>query len=141
MQKLILILLSFVLLTSLACGSSDKKKPSQDAIKAKEVISVLEQLHTAYVNKDRTAMERLCTRQGFRLIQSLIKPFDTADVTFVPTLIEMQDDRIIAHISWQGKWSKGTATTEEKGTAVFVLTNNPILVDNVLRHPPFKFPE
>lgn len=138
MRSLLLLAVVLSLFTA-ACGKATK--PTQDSKTATEAFGVVEAIKEAYLKKEYSSIEKSCTREGFRTIKSSIKLFDSAELSFAPTLVEIDGDKVMVHSSWKGRWIRGTKKTEERGVAVFVMRGRPLKVDNILRTSPFKYPE
>ncbi|TAN41169.1 MAG: hypothetical protein EPN22_15645 [Nitrospirae bacterium] len=138
MRSFLFLVVVLTLFTA-ACGKA--AKPTQDSKTATEAFGIIEAIKEAYLKKESSSIEKNCTREGFRTIKSAIKPFDSAELSFSPTLVEIEGDKVMVHSSWKGRWTRGTKKIEERGAAVFVMRGRPLKVDNVLRTSPFKYPE
>jgi hypothetical protein len=134
---LVLIMAVFVV----SCGKTAVKKVSEDSKIATETFAIVEAIKESYINKDVLGIEKNTTKDGFRAISSVLKTFDSAELTFNPVLVEIEEGTVSLNISWKGTWKKGGNTTAERGMAVFVLKGMPLKVDAVLRANPFKYPE
>jgi len=137
---LIAVLLTAMTLPSCS-GKKEIKRPSLEAKIADEAFALADSLKKAYINKDRAALEALCTRNGFLTIIGKLKDFDSATLDFTPRWIDMEKDKVILYVQWSGKWEKGGRTFREKGLSAFVLTGSPLKLNDILRANPFKYPE
>lgn len=125
-----------------SCGKTAVKKVSEDSRTATGSFAVLDSIKEAYCKRDVADIERYTTIDGFRAINSVIKSFDSAELSFTPVLVEIGDEGTVdVNVTWKGTWKKDGKTTEERGMAVFVLKGMPLKVDAVLRANPFKYPE
>jgi hypothetical protein len=140
MKRLITVTLAIVLLLS-ACGKKEVKKVTEDSTTATEAFALADVIRDAYLNKDVLVIEKNCTKEGFRAISSVVRPFDSAELSFTPVWVEIDNGVVNLNVSWNGKWRKGGKMTEERGMAVFVMKGKPLKVDAVLRANPFKYPE
>ncbi|MBI3592049.1 MAG: hypothetical protein HY099_00935 [Nitrospirae bacterium] len=138
-RLLILMLIMFVFIAS--CGKKEVKKVSEDSKIATESFGVIEAIKEAYVKKDVLAIEKNATKEGFRAISGVVKSFDSAELTFSPVLVEIEDGAVHLNVSWKGIWKREGKTTEERGMAIFALKGRPLKVDNILRANPFRYPE
>ncbi|MCL5236632.1 MAG: hypothetical protein M1353_02120 [Nitrospirae bacterium] len=136
---LALALIMFVFVAS--CSKKEVKRTSEDSKIATEAFAVLETVKGAYIKRDINALEKNTTREGFRAISGVMRSFDSAELTFNPVLVEIEDNTVNLNVSWTGKWQKGGKTTEERGMAIFVMTGRPLKVNDILRTSPFKYPE
>lgn len=140
-NAVILILSCMIFLLSASCGSKEVKRVSEDSKTAIEAFSVIEEIRDSYVKNDLALIEKNVTKDGFKAISSVLKSFDSVELTFNPVWVEIEGDHVNVNISWKGKWQKAGKITEERGMAVFVLKGRPLKVDNILRTNPFKYPE
>ncbi|MGD0282807.1 MAG: hypothetical protein ABSB95_10640 [Dissulfurispiraceae bacterium] len=124
-----------------SCGKAVVKKVSEDSRTATEIFSIADAIKEAYINKDVLGLEKNTTTDGFKAIKSVVKAFDSAELTFNPVLIEIEEGNVTLNVSWKGAWKKGANTTEAQGMAVFVFKGMPLKLDAVLRANPFKYPE
>jgi len=141
-QNLFLILICCILIFSAAsCGKKEVKRVSEDSIIATEAFGLIEKIRDAYIKGDLPAIERNTTKDGFKAIAAAKRAFDSADITFSPVWVEIENDAVNVNVSWKGIWQKAGRSIEERGMAVFVLKGRPLKFDNVLRANPFRFPE
>jgi len=142
MKRLFWVSLVVMALVVISCGKAAVKKVSEDSKTATGSFALIESIKEAYCKKDVSGIENYTTVDGFRAISRVVKPFDSAELSFTPVLVEIDDDgNVNVNVSWKGTWKKGEKTSEERGMAVFVLKGMPLKVDAVLRANPFKYPE
>ncbi|MEW5745584.1 MAG: hypothetical protein AB1805_09155 [Nitrospirota bacterium] len=140
MKRLVLVVLIVPLLA--ACGGKkDVKKVSEDSKLATEAFAVAEALKDAYTRKDIAAIEKNTTKEGLQAVSRTVRSFDSADLSFTPAWVEIEDGTVHLNVSWKGTWKRGSAVTEERGMAVFVMKGRPLRVDAILRANPFRHPE
>lgn len=135
----IFILIPFILIG--CAGKKEVKKESEEAKISKDAYAVVESLKNAYITKDLGAIERGTTKEGYMYVTKDIKKFDSAELRFKPVWVEIEAEKVILNISWQGRWYKNGSTNDEKGMAVFILRDKPLKVDRILRSNPFEVPE
>jgi len=140
-MKRFLALGLIVLIFIAACGKKEVKKVSPDSALTIEAFTVAEKIREAYLNNDLAALEKLSTRDGYRSVIRAKKIYDSAELTFVPTLVEIYGDTVHLYISWNGTWKKGGNVTEDRGLTVFVLKEKPLKLDEMLRTNPFSKPD
>lgn len=142
MRFLTLTLISalfFSLLTS--CGKGEVKKVSQESKIAQEAFGLAETIKNAYIKDDRETLERSSTKDGYRELIGAIKSFDSAELTFTPTWIEIEDSLVYLNVSWMGTWAVRGRITEDRGMAVFVFEGRPLKLAQIQRSNPFRQPE
>jgi hypothetical protein len=125
----------------ISCEGKEVKPVSQESKIAQEAIQLAETQKNAYEENDRQTLESLSTIDGYRELIGSLKTFDSAELTFTPTWIEIQDSTVKLTISWKGTWVVKGKTTEERGIAVFVLEGTPLKLAQIQRSSPFRQPE
>ncbi|MEW6002026.1 MAG: hypothetical protein AB1638_05195 [Nitrospirota bacterium] len=131
----------FLLLLSSCGGKEEVKKVSEESKITQGAFKVAEEIKNAYVKNDRSEIEKNSTTDGYRELIGAIKSFDSAELTFTPTWVEIEDSTVYLHISWKGTWIVKGKTTEERGLAIFVLEGRPVKLARILRENPFRQPE
>src|SRR4030042_1278690 len=125
-----------LLLTS--CGKGEVKQVSQESKIAQEAFGLAETIRNAYIKNDIETLERSSTKDGYKELIGAIKTFDTADLTFTPIWVEIEDSKVSLSVSWKGIWIVRGKTTEERGVAVFLLEGRPLKLAKILRENPFR---
>ncbi|MEW6418559.1 MAG: hypothetical protein AB1480_10610 [Nitrospirota bacterium] len=133
------VLIVIVLLVS--CGKREIKPVPPESKIAQEAIGLAETIRNAYIKNDRETLEKHATRDGYRELIGTIKSFDSVELTFTPTWVEIENSTVSLHLSWKGIWVVGGKRTEERGIAVFVLEGRPLKLAQVQRENPFRQPE
>jgi hypothetical protein len=136
---LFICLLAIPFLTS--CGGKEVKPVSQESKTAQEAIQLADNLKNAYEENDRQTLESLSTIDGYRELIGSLKTFNSAELTFTPTWIEIQDSTVKLTISWKGTWVVKGKTTEERGIAAFAFEGTPLKLAKIERSNPFRQPE
>jgi hypothetical protein len=137
--KRIILLTLIVFLFS--CGKGEVKKVTEESIIAQEAFGLAETIRTAYLDDDRKTLENNSTKNGYIELIGAIKSFDSAELTFTPTWVEIEDSFVKLSISWKGIWIVSGEKKEERGLAVFVFEGRPLKLAQVLRENPFRQPE
>jgi len=138
-----LVLLLTVLLFLPSCGGKKevKKALTGDAAIANEAISLAESIKDAYLQKDKTAIKALCTKNGYLVLIGSIRDFDSAEIEFKPTRVDIEDNRVLLYLEWKGRWFLNGREFPDKGLAVFELKGSPLKLNDILRANPFRQPE
>jgi len=139
--RILFLLTVLSLLFFSACGGKEAKKVSPESLLAQEAFELAETLKRAYVEKDRSDLERNSTETVYREIIGSMKNFDSAELSFTPTWVEIQDSNVHLTVSWKGTWAMKGKNTEERGLAVFVFEGKPLKLSQVQRSNPFRQPE
>ena len=130
-----------MLLTS-ACGKDKVKKVSEESKITQEAFALAETLRTSYLAKNRRALERNSTQDGYRELIGALKDFETAELTFTPTWVKIEGSEVVhLTVSWKGLWRAANRVTEERGSAVFVFEGRPLKLATIQRENPFRQPE
>lgn len=137
------IMLVFVILSILsACGGKKEvKQVSMESKIAQEAVSVMESIRELYVKKSLPPIVERATQEAYKEIIDSIKHFDSAELTFTPRYVEIDQTKVYLNIAWKGTWSIGKETFRERGMAVFLLEGRPLRLSKILRGNPFKYPE
>jgi hypothetical protein len=140
--SMFLVLLYFVGLSLLwGCGKKEVKPVSPESKIVQEAFGLVETIRNAYIKNDRETLERNSTNNGYRELIGAIKSFDSAELTFTPTRVEIENSAVSLNISWKGTWVVKDKKTEDRGMAVFVLEGMPLKLARVQRANPFRQPE
>lgn len=140
MKKTAIILAVFVLVAGCG-GKKEVKTVSYESRIYQEAISVVEALRVAYLKKDFSAISEKATKQGYSEIMGSVRHFDSAELTFTPNWVSIEQPKVFLNASWKGSWTVGTETFRERGTAVFILEGKPLRLSRISRGNPFKYPE
>lgn len=135
------LLIFIALFFQVSCGKKEIKQVSPESKLTQEAFELAETLKSAYIRKDRETLEDNSTRDGYRELVGAIKNFESADLTFTPTWVEIKDSTVRLTISWKGTWTIKGKTTEDRGIAIFVLEGSPLKLAQVMRANPFRQPE
>lgn len=125
----------------ISCGKGEVKKVSEESKLAQEAFELAETIRSAYIKNDRETLERNFSVDGYRELIGAIKSFDSAELTFTPLWVEIEDSIVSLNVSWKGTWIVMGKRTEERGVAVFMLEGRPLKLSRVLRANPFRQPE
>lgn len=128
-----------MLLLMVSC-EQEVKPTSEDSEIAVEAFALAESLRAGYVKKDFSGLSSLMTESGYAEAQKEFGAFDSVELVFTPRLVEIEEERVILNVSWQGTWKHGDNTKTDKGMAVFELTERPFKLNRVLRGSPFRYP-
>ena len=139
--RILFLLTISVLFLLPACGGKEVKKVSPESLLAQEAFELAETLKSAYVRKDRAALEIHSTQDAYKGLIGDMKNFDSAELTFTPTWVAIQDSTVHLTVSWKGTWFMKGKTTEERGMAVFVFEGTPLKLGKIQRANPFRQPE
>lgn len=138
---LIIYLLMLVLLVVSCGGKREVKRETEESRIAKEAVAIVEMVKEAYMKKDIETIMRHVSKDTSFSITKDFQRFDFAELIFKPVFTEIQADKVILNISWQGKWYRGSDIFEDRGMVVFIMTNKPLKIDKILRANPFFMPE
>jgi hypothetical protein len=140
-MKKALILLLIAVLPLLSCGKKEVKKVTDESKTAQEAIALAEEIKEAYLKRDLAVIEKNTTKEGYRELLGAIKSFDKAELTFSSKWVQIEKTSVSMKIAWSGKWVVSGATTEERGTALFIFEGSPLKLSRILRANPFRQPE
>jgi hypothetical protein len=130
-----------MLICIISCGKKEVKKVSEESKIAQEAFQLAETIRSAYLDNNRKALEKNSTEDGYRELIGAMKFFDSAELEFIPTWVEIDDPVVRLTVSWKGAWTVSDLKKEDKGIAVFVMEGEPLKLAHVLRANPFRQPE
>jgi hypothetical protein len=136
----LLLLIVSLFLTSCG-GKKEVKQVSPDAKLSQEAFALADTLKNAYEKKDHETLEKNSTEDGYAELIGEIKAFDSAELTFTPTWVEIRDSKVYLTVSWIGTWTAKGKVSEERGVAVFVFEGRPLKLAHIQRSNPFIQPE
>ena len=108
---------------------------------AQEAFQLAETIKQAYLENNQEALESNATQDGYTELIGAIKNFDSAELEFVPTWVEIDDTVVKLTVSWKGTWNVSDFTKDNRGIAVFVMEGQPLKLASILRANPFRQPE
>ena len=135
------IVFAMVFFFLISCGKKEVKEVSEASLIAQEAFQLAETIKNAYLDDNRKVIERNTTPEGYRELIGEIKNFESAELEFVPTWVEIDGTVVTLTVSWKGTWVASGGTKEDRGLAVFVMEGQPLKVAQVLRASPFRQPE
>lgn len=136
-----LVFAIIVAITCAACSKKEVKPVSPESKLALEAFQIAEDLRKAYRDNDRDTLRDLCTSDGYRELIGGMKRFDSVDLVFTPTWVEIANAAVSLSVSWKGIWTVEGRQREERGLGIFVLEGSPLKLARVKRDNPFRQPE
>jgi hypothetical protein len=130
-----------MLICIVSCGKKEVKKVSEESRIAQEAFQLAETIRNAYLDNNRKALEKNSTQDGYRDLIGAIKNFESAELEFIPTWVEIDTTVVRLTVSWKGTWTVRDLKKEDRGIAVFVLEGEPLKLAQALRANPFRQPE
>lgn len=141
-RRLFAILIALIVaIAFVACSKKEVKPVSTESKLALEAFQIAEDLRKAYQENDHDALRDLCTIDGYRELIGGMKKFDSVDLAFTPTWVEIANSVVSLSVSWKGVWSVEGRNREERGLGIFVLEGSPLRLARVKRDNPFVQPE
>lgn len=141
-RRLFSVLITLIVaIAFLGCSKKEVKPVSPESKLALEAFQIAEDLRKAYQENDRDALQELCTSDGYRELIGGMKKFDSVDLAFTPTWVEIANSVVSLSVSWKGMWSVEGRNREERGLGIFVLEGSPLRLARVKRDNPFVQPE
>lgn len=136
-MKKIIFFLTFITLF-VACSKGEVKRPSEEAIIAKEAMEFVRALKEAYMDGDEEKMkEMLVSEEVLKNFSMEDKPY-LLEFTFRWIEIKEPERKAEVYVTWQGVWKKAGQENEARGFCLFVLEGRPFKLSKILRENPFK---
>lgn len=126
-----------------ACSKSEVKKPSEEAIIAKEAIELVNTIKEAYMNNNEDKIRELSAND--EVIKKISFSGKPSDLEFIFRWIEIKDNKAEVYVSWKALWKSVAKVTvedskyiESKGFCLFILEGKPFRLVKILRENPFQ---
>ncbi|MCX7794436.1 MAG: hypothetical protein N2257_08575 [Thermodesulfovibrionales bacterium] len=135
MKRFIPLICFFLVIFS--CSKAEVKRPSEEAIIAKEAMDFVNGLKKAYMDGDEERLKEML------LYNELIKKFSMIDrpskleFTFRWIEIKEEEKKAEIYVAWRGYWKKEGVEEEARGLCLFVLQGRPFKLSKILRENPF----
>lgn len=136
MKKFALLPFFLILVFIFACSKEVKRTP-EDALIADEALKLVESIRTAYIEKDLGYLGGHFSPTELSEIDRSRKGFDSVELAFTPSWVDIEGDSVRVRVLWIGKWKAGDKISEERGAALFELSGRPLLLDSISIENPF----
>jgi len=139
LHYLILIGITVILFNS--CSKDEIKRPSPEAIIAKEAMDLVNSIKEAYMVQDEERIKQLIgSEQVLNNFSFGGEGSRLTSLEFLFRWVDVYDSKADVYVSWTGLWKKGSQEIEQKGFALFVLEGKPFKLMKILRENPFVRP-
>ncbi|MFN3739539.1 MAG: hypothetical protein ACK4TF_02550 [Thermodesulfovibrionales bacterium] len=121
-----------------ACSKSEVKKPSEEAIAAKEAIELVNTIKEAYMTNNEDRIRELsASDEVIKKISFSDKP---SDLEFIFRWIEIKDNKAEVYVSWKALWPQreNSKNMDVKGFCLFILEGKPFRLVKIMRENPFQ---
>lgn len=122
-----------------ACSKSEVKKPSEEAILAKEAIELVKTIREAYMNNNEDRIRELSVSD--EIIKKISFSDKPSELEFTFRWIEIKDNKAEVYVSWKALWKEDSKSREIKGLCLFVLEGKPFRLVKIMRENPFEAPQ
>ncbi|KPJ97726.1 MAG: hypothetical protein AMK71_12740 [Nitrospira bacterium SG8_35_4] len=132
--------LSFiVVLISTGCSGNKEVKPSEDSLRTKEAMEVINAIQTAYQEKNSEVLTRhIHPVIAKNIIDEL--SFENVELYFSPWIVRIKESSTIINADWQGTWLYGNREIKRRGMAGFVFIESPMKLVHINGDNPFYTP-
>lgn len=124
-----------------ACAKKEVKVQSEDSKLAVEAFALAEGMRQSYVGKDFKGLEKYMTAEGYKFVSKRLRDFEKAELSFTNRWVEIEGDKVVLNVSWQGTWTIRGRERQSRGMAVLEFVGRPLRLNRVLRANPFTNPE
>jgi cell division septation protein DedD len=137
-MKIVYVLCVSLALLSAGCGKKEIK-PSEDSLRTKEAMELMNTIETAYREKDSEVLTRhVHPVIAKNIINNL--SFDGVELNFSPWIVRIKESSTIISADWQGTWEYGKRKMQRRGIADFVFIDSPMKLVHINGDNPFFTP-
>jgi cell division septation protein DedD len=124
------------LLLSAGCSGNKEIKPSEDSLKTKEAMELINTIQTAYQGKNR---EVLALHIHPVIAKNIVNElsFEKVDLYFTPWIVRIKESSTIINSDWQGTWLYENREIKRRGIADFVFIDSPMKLVHIDGDNPF----
>lgn len=121
------------------CTKKEEVKPSADSLLTTEAINTINDLRTAYQEKNSAILRG---RSGPLVAEYITDElfFDRVDLSITPRMVKIKASTVVVNSNWQGTWVIRTKTVKNRGLADFVFEGSPMKLIRVEGDNPFRTP-
>jgi cell division septation protein DedD len=127
-----------IILVLLSTGCSGKKeiKPSEDSLRTKEAMELINTIQAAYQEKNREVLARHIHPVIAKNIVNELS-FEEVELYFTPWIVRIKESSTIINADWKGKWVYGNREINRRGIADFVFIDSPMKLVHINGENPF----
>jgi hypothetical protein len=121
------------------CTKKEEVKPSADSLLTTEAINTINDLRTAYQEKNSA---NLRDRSGPLVTEYITGElfFDRVDLAITPRMVKIKASTVVVNTSWQGTWVIRTKTVKNRGLADLIFEGSPMKLIRIDGDNPFRTP-
>lgn len=127
-----------IVLALVADGCSGKKeiKPSEDSLKSKEAMELINAIETAYREKNGELLsQRIHPVIAKNILNEL--SFESVELSFTPWVVRIKESSTIINADWQGTWHYSDGEVTRRGIVNFVFIDSPMQLVHINGDNPF----
>jgi cell division protein FtsN len=136
-MKIVYVLCIIVLLTTAGCSGKKEIKSSEDSLRTKEAMGVMNTIQTAYQEKNSEVLSlHIHPVIARNIIDEL--SFETVELYFTPWIVRINESSTVINADWQGTWIYGDREIKRRGMAGFVFIESPMKLVHINGDNPFS---
>jgi len=112
-MKVVYAFCIFVAFVSAGCSGNKGIKPSEDSLRTKEAMELINIIQTAYQERNSEVLARNMDPVVAKNILSELS-FEKVELYFTPWIVRIKESSTIINAGWQGKWVYGDREIERK---------------------------
>lgn len=135
-MKIVYALCISLVFISTGCGGKKEIKPSDDSLRTKEAMELINTIQTAYKEKNS---EVLASHIHPVIAKNIVNElsFDKVELYFTPWIVRIKESSTIINADWKGKWVYGDREVKRRGIADFVFIESPMKLVHINGENPF----
>jgi hypothetical protein len=127
-----------VALLLFSCASDEEKTPSVEVDLANRAFDLSEEVKESFLKGDTEALKRLCSKALYNKLSSKTGELSGWKIDFKMRWVDIDEEGIIhMYISWKRDSGREEENIDTSGLALFVIKEDPFIVDRIMRENPF----
>jgi cell division septation protein DedD len=136
-MKIVYALCIILVFISTGCSGKKEIKPSEDSLRTKEAMELINTIQKAYKEKNREVLARHIHPVIAKNIVNELS-FEEVELYFTPLIVRIKESSTIINADWQGKWLYGNREIKRRGIADFVFIESPMQLVHINGDNPFS---
>ena len=127
-----------VALLLFSCATDEEKTPAVEVELATKAFELSEEVKESFLKGDKGALKRLCSKNLYNKLSSKMNELSGWKIDFKMRWVDIDEEGTIhMYISWERDSGREEENFEMSGLALFVIKEDPFIVDRIMRENPF----
>jgi hypothetical protein len=131
-------LLAFALLLNVSCASDDEKTTPVEVEMATKAFLLSLEVKDSFLTGDVKTLQSLCSKKVYDKLVATMDDLSGWKIDFKMRWVDIDDEGTVhLYISWKRDSGREEENIEMSGLALFVITEDPFIVEEIMRENPF----